>query len=279
MVRAESARGVFIGPPISTKFRTSNGTSARTSRAPASCQTPNIRRARAPTDATTRLPAPRPASARSSTLWRRFRIDGQGAAQPISESRWILSRQRPRRAARCSHAPAARTVIRDPILRSSLGTLYDVGTVSPTSGKRLGEELDGIDTPTLKGLWQSAPYYHDGRAATLLEVLTKYNVGDRMGVTSNLTPTELEQLVEYLLELDDVPEPAAPVANEMAGEGCCSVANRDRRKTTRQENATMLILRRPRPWWPVWGSSSGVPCSSDSRRRPPTAVRHRPFEM
>ena len=78
---------------------------------------------------------------------------------------------------------------------SGRGALHDVGTLAPTSGKRLGEALVGIDTPSLKGVWQSAPYYHDGRAATLLEVFTTYNVGDKMGVTSNLTTTELDQLV------------------------------------------------------------------------------------
>jgi hypothetical protein len=92
---------------------------------------------------------------------------------------------------------------------SPTGALHDVGTLLPTSGDRLFQPLTGLDTPTLKGLWQSAPYYHDGRAATLAEVLTKYNVGDKMGVTSNLSPTEINQLVEYLLELDDVPENTA----------------------------------------------------------------------
>jgi hypothetical protein len=48
--------------------------------------------------------------------------------------------------------------------------LHDVGTIKPTSGTRLGGgpgSLVGIDTPTLKGLWQTAPYLHDGSAATL----------------------------------------------------------------------------------------------------------------
>jgi hypothetical protein len=79
----------------------------------------------------------------------------------------------------------------------------------PTSGFRLGEPLTGIDTPTLKGLWQSAPYLHDGRAATLLEIFTTYTK-DQMGIVSNLTEAELGQMVRYLQELDDVPETIAP---------------------------------------------------------------------
>lgn len=48
--------------------------------------------------------------------------------------------------------------------------LRDVGTLRATSGERLGEPLTGIETPTLLGLWDNAPYLHDGSAATLSEV-------------------------------------------------------------------------------------------------------------
>jgi hypothetical protein len=93
---------------------------------------------------------------------------------------------------------------------SAAGKLHDVGTILPTSGHRLFGPLTGTDTPQLKGVWQSAPYLHDGRAQTLLEIFTKYLTKDQMGKTSMLTPAELGQLVEYLQELDDVPETAAP---------------------------------------------------------------------
>lgn len=55
---------------------------------------------------------------------------------------------------------------------STLGaaTLHDTGTLRTTSGKRLGSTLPGIDTPTLLGLWDGAPYLHDGSAATLADV-------------------------------------------------------------------------------------------------------------
>ncbi len=51
-------------------------------------------------------------------------------------------------------------------------TLHDVGTLRATSGQRLGSPLTGIDTPTLLGLHASAPYFHDGSAASLEEVFT-----------------------------------------------------------------------------------------------------------
>ncbi len=57
---------------------------------------------------------------------------------------------------------------------SSLGaeTLHDVGTLRTTSGERLSAPLDGIDTPSLLGVWNTAPFFHDGSAATLEEVFS-----------------------------------------------------------------------------------------------------------
>ncbi len=79
--------------------------------------------------------------------------------------------------------------------------LHDVGTIRPTSGMRLGGTLTGIDTPTLHGLWRSAPYLHDGSAPTLRDVLTTRNATDRHGSTSALSPSDLTDLETYLLSL------------------------------------------------------------------------------
>jgi YVTN family beta-propeller protein len=74
---------------------------------------------------------------------------------------------------------------------------HDVGTAS-SYGEWFGPR---IDTPTLRFLYDSAPYLHDGSAATLLDVLTTKNPEDEHGVTSDLTPHELDDLVAYLLSL------------------------------------------------------------------------------
>jgi hypothetical protein len=79
--------------------------------------------------------------------------------------------------------------------------LHDVGTLGPGSGQRLGAPLTGIDTPTLHGLFDSAPYLHDGSAATLEDVLTTRNAGDQHGRTSDLDPTSIADLVSYLRSL------------------------------------------------------------------------------
>jgi len=73
---------------------------------------------------------------------------------------------------------------------------YDVGTAGATD--KPGEPFD---TPTLLEIWRTAPYLHDGSAATLRKVVTSKNPKDRHGGTSHLTPTQIDDLVEYLLSL------------------------------------------------------------------------------
>jgi DNA-binding beta-propeller fold protein YncE/fibronectin type 3 domain-containing protein len=97
----------------------------------------------------------------------------------------------------------------DSIVSSTSPILHNVGTIKATSGNRIGGPLTGLDTPTLKGIWSTGPYLHDGSAQTLLEVLTTQNPGDQHGVTSTLTTTQRNQLVAYLLQIDD-DEPAPP---------------------------------------------------------------------
>jgi YVTN family beta-propeller protein len=73
---------------------------------------------------------------------------------------------------------------------------YDVGT----RGK-FDKPTDQFDTPTLIEVWRTAPYLHDGSAATVREVLTTRNRGDTHGHTSQLTPAQIDDLVAYVLSL------------------------------------------------------------------------------
>lgn len=102
------------------------------------------------------------------------------------------------------------------------GVVYDVGTMTELSGERLGGELLGIDTPTLLGIWQTAPYLHDGSAPTLLDVLTTRNQEDLHGVTSALSQEQLGQLVAYLQQVDQakpVEELTLPLPGKVDGSG------------------------------------------------------------
>ena len=80
--------------------------------------------------------------------------------------------------------------------------VHDVGTAS-SYGEWFGPR---IDTPTLRFLYDSAPYLHDGSAATLRDVLTTANPEDKHGMTSDLTPQKLDDLVAFLLALPYPPE-------------------------------------------------------------------------
>lgn len=98
---------------------------------------------------------------------------------------------------------------------SRTGMLHAVGTLKPSSGMRAGQPLTGLDTPALVGLWASAPYLHDGSAATLLDVLTTADSTSQHGDLSGLDDTQRQQLVAYLLQIDDT-EVAAPPSHLFA---------------------------------------------------------------
>jgi len=73
---------------------------------------------------------------------------------------------------------------------------YDVGTIGAYD-----HPTNRFDTPSLVEVWRSGPYLHDGRARTVLEVLTEFNREDLHGVTSHLTPEQVADLAEYVLSL------------------------------------------------------------------------------
>jgi cytochrome c peroxidase len=74
---------------------------------------------------------------------------------------------------------------------------HDVGTADGY-GEWFGPK---IDTPTLRFLYDSAPYLHDGSALTLYKVLTSANPDDKHGVTSHLVESQVEDLIAFLLAL------------------------------------------------------------------------------
>jgi YVTN family beta-propeller protein len=73
------------------------------------------------------------------------------------------------------------------------GKLFDVGTGSGLDSEK------AFDTPTLIEVWRTAPYLHDGRAATIRDVLTVHNPQNKHGRTSQLTEEQLSDLVEFVL--------------------------------------------------------------------------------
>lgn len=89
---------------------------------------------------------------------------------------------------------------------SALNRMHDVGTITERSGQRSGGALTGLDTPTLKGIWNTAPYLHDGSATDLYEVINNPLHGE----ASSLSAVDKDQLVAYLLQIDENSENLLP---------------------------------------------------------------------
>jgi YVTN family beta-propeller protein len=87
----------------------------------------------------------------------------------------------------------------------------NIGTIKPASGSRLGGALTGIDIPTLRDVWATAPYLHDGSAPTLADAIRAHN-----NVT--VSDTDLPNLVAYLAQIGGQ-EVAAPAPVQNAGTG------------------------------------------------------------
>ncbi len=82
------------------------------------------------------------------------------------------------------------------------GALRSIGTIKATSGQRLGAALNGIDVPTLRDVWKTAPYLHDGSAPTLAAAVQAHAGNTVVGA-------DLNNLVAYLQQIDrDEPAPS-----------------------------------------------------------------------
>ncbi len=87
---------------------------------------------------------------------------------------------------------------------------HEVGTGTADPGEKMGP---AYDTPMLLGLYRTAPYLHHGKAATLEQVLMKYNPEEKHGKTKHLTESQVGDLVEFLKALPyEDPEPLAKAA-------------------------------------------------------------------
>jgi YVTN family beta-propeller protein len=74
--------------------------------------------------------------------------------------------------------------------------LHNVGTAS-----KFDQNANRFDTPSLRELWRSGPYLHDGSAATVRDVLVARNSSNDHGSVQHLKPDEIDDLVAFLLSL------------------------------------------------------------------------------
>jgi YVTN family beta-propeller protein len=73
--------------------------------------------------------------------------------------------------------------------------MHPVGTRSPA------DYVDAFDTPTLVEVWRTAPYLHDGRCATVRELIVAGKHGQGDGRATELSPQEVDDLIEFVLSL------------------------------------------------------------------------------
>ena len=89
-------------------------------------------------------------------------------------------------------------------ISASGSALKNIGTLKPASGQRLGAALTGLDVPTLRDVWQTAPYLHDGSAPTLAAAVQAH-------AGNTVAGADLGNLVAYLQQIG-AQEPTAPGA-------------------------------------------------------------------
>ncbi len=131
------------------------------------------------------------------------RLGGSGITpeQVAALRAYVESLPRPRRPTVVDSASVARG--------EALFASASVGCASCHSGENftnrkpydLADDLERVDTPSLVGLAASAPYYHDGSAATLEAVLLENGSVHGMGDVGDLSDTDVRDLTAYLLTL------------------------------------------------------------------------------
>ena len=140
------------------------------------------------------------------------------AAYVASLNEFAASPHRTSSGALTTEAQAGRTVFKEQncaachggtaFTDSSTNTLHDVGTLKPASGQRLGAPLTGLDTPTLRSLWQTGPYLHDGSAPTIAAAISAHS-----GLS--VSTGDLAALAAYVAQIDGseatAPANGAPV--------------------------------------------------------------------
>ncbi len=90
--------------------------------------------------------------------------------------------------------------------------LQNVGTLKASSGMRLGGTLTGIDPPTLRDAWQTAPYLHDGSAATIGAAIAAHN-------NVALDATQLAQVTAFVAQIgSEEPAVASTASGGLRGE-------------------------------------------------------------
>jgi Di-haem cytochrome c peroxidase len=138
----------------------------------------------------------------------------------------------------CASCHPASTFFRD-------GRVHRLGSGSPPSPSALD---GGYETPTLLGIAETAPYFHDGRFATLAEVIEWFDGTFALG----LSPEERSDLNAYLTAVGaiDRSRDDRPLARELDDTFAYAALLRSRRPPSvwiAAIDAILALLREPPP--------------------------------
>jgi cytochrome c peroxidase len=78
--------------------------------------------------------------------------------------------------------------------------LHDVGTGDHKKEKNSHGRSTAFDTPSLRSLWLTAPYFHDGSADNLEEV---FQTGSIHNISDEIENAELQALISFIMSLPD----------------------------------------------------------------------------
>ena len=119
----------------------------------------------------------------TSTAWRHPRLRAAASM-----------RSSPSVDARCSTGRARAATLADPARTTTTGILHPPADTGVDGAYAARTATKAYRTTPLRGLWQHAPYFHDGSAATLADVVAHYNRVRTLGLTAE----QQRELVEYL---------------------------------------------------------------------------------
>jgi len=82
--------------------------------------------------------------------------------------------------------------------------LHDVGTGDYKKEKNSHGRGTAFDTPSLRSIWLTAPYFHDGSANNLEEV---FQTGLVHNISDEIEIPELQALISFMMSLPDDDKP------------------------------------------------------------------------
>jgi len=100
--------------------------------------------------------------------------------------------------------PVATTMWFDTPVEVEIRDIYDAedfGELGAYYFADTGTGHDAFDVPHLINIYNSAPYLHNGSAATLEEIWTRYNMTEGHGLSGDMTRQQLNDLIAYLKAL------------------------------------------------------------------------------